>query len=181
MHYCANNIHNRQINRTTKKQQTMKKIGSIVILLAIIIYRLQMPLKNQIPRLTDQRAKQIIKNNNTLPCEHNSIEHCKFEEGDILIKREITQNTKLLESITKIYFTHTAIYIENNILLVQFGFTNNPMEENNIYCSQLAWLLMKKAGLNIPEPRKQYISPDYLVMVAHTHPNILSLKYASVW
>jgi hypothetical protein len=61
---------------------------------------------------------------------------CHLQPGDILIRRLSTSRTKLFQSLFKPYFTHTAFYYGDGLLIEAVG--NEPNSANDIQIDNLS-------------------------------------------
>lgn len=60
------------------------------------------------------------------------IKDCKLEEGDILIRRYITNRTWLIDKLSHPFFTHSAMYLGNDKIIEATGYEQNPKDEIRI-------------------------------------------------
>jgi hypothetical protein len=75
----------------------------------------------------------------TRQCE--KVKDCKLQPGDILIRRYITDRTRLIDRLFHPYFTHSAFYLGDGLLVEAVGTEKN--REDDIQISELSksdWL-----------------------------------------
>jgi hypothetical protein len=119
------------------------KIIFIVILIIICIFLVSgwyanRKIYNSVFRLTSEEVVNYTKN---IPTQCKKISDCKLLPGDILIRRYITEKTKLFDELLHPYFTHAAVYLGNDELFEVFGDEENPQDEIQIIpFSKSQWL-----------------------------------------
>ena len=86
-----------------------------------------------------------------------TIKECQLLPGDILIRRYITSRTKLFDSLTHPYFTHTAFYMGNNSIIEAGGNEINKAEEiKELQLSSSDWFADDIPSFIIVRPRNYH-------------------------
>jgi|GEM_PF-1704476 len=68
------------------------------------------------------------------------IKDCKLKDGDILIRRYITNRTWLIDKLSHPFFTHSAMYLGSDKIIEATGYEQNPKDEIHISnLSQSDW------------------------------------------
>lgn len=84
---------------------------------------------NDIFRLTINKVNAVL-STHTSSCK--KIIDCRLVQGDILIRRYITERTWLVNKLAHPYFTHSAFYLGNDQLVEAVGTEKNPEDEIQI-------------------------------------------------
>lgn len=97
---------------------------SLIIIITIfsIVYII---IYSNLFRLNRENVKNTF---NTKPtCD--TINKCNLLPWDILIRRYITKRTKIMDEYLNLYFTHSAIYYWNNIIIEATGKEENKKDD----------------------------------------------------
>jgi hypothetical protein len=124
----------------------MKRYGKILLVLFFItFFAIGLYLTSHLHKTfidvfklsTDQVLSDLLKHNS--PCEQ--IKDCGLIEGDILIRRYITNRTWLIDKISNPFFTHSAMYLGRDKIIEATGYEDNSGDEIRISnLSQSDWL-----------------------------------------
>ncbi len=103
-------------------------IGSILAVLLCVSIRVH-KLYFNIYRLSVYQISDSM--SNVIP-QCTKISDCKLLPGDILIRRYITQRTRLIDKLAHPYFTHSAFYLGNDQIIEAVGTEKNPIDDIQI-------------------------------------------------
>jgi hypothetical protein len=107
-----------------KKYLQITTIITIIILLSILLTQIK-SIRDIVYIYQNRNNFFTLKNDDIPPLQilHRckQLEQCNLEQGDILIRRHITNRVWLLTKITHPHFTHSAIYIGNNKIIEAGG------------------------------------------------------------
>lgn len=90
----------------------------------------------------------------------STIQECNLMPGDILIRRYITEDTRLFDQIVQPFFTHSSVYIGSGQIVSAVGFKPNIQDEviqENLYTSDWMHLDMEKWFIVRPLFTQPYI------------------------
>ncbi|OGI94541.1 hypothetical protein A3A03_01595 [Candidatus Nomurabacteria bacterium RIFCSPLOWO2_01_FULL_40_18] len=103
----------------------------VSVILVFIIFGVNFFYKfyNDIFRLSSRQIQETL---STKISSCKKIIDCKLLEGDILIRRYITERTWLVNKLAHPYFTHSAFYLGNDQIVEAVGTEKNPEDEIQI-------------------------------------------------
>ncbi len=124
----------------------------IIIFIAGILFVSGYSFYKSVFRLSYREVSETLKS--TPVCE--KIEKCELLEGDILIRRYVTEVTKLFDETLNPYFTHSAYYLGENEIFEAVGNYETP--ENQVKVNQLSqsdWLDEEMENFIIIRPKNK--------------------------
>lgn len=106
---------------------------------------------NSIYRLNYDRVFSLIKNSKP---ECTKLSECKLREGDIVMRRYVTQFNQIYDTLLNPYLTHTGYYLGKDQLFEAFG--NIPDIKNQITISRFSgsdWLDQDMKNFIVARPK----------------------------
>lgn len=151
-------MHNSATNTSTAIKSTKSIVLKIItVVVCVIIFALTVRSKyiyfyKNLHLLTHQEVATIIANKISFSSNNNreintkyasrvsyvysdkkifckNIKTCDLHNGDILIRRYVTDKTKLLDSVLHPYYTHTAFYTGEGDIVEAIGNESNKQDE----------------------------------------------------
>lgn len=79
--------------------------------------------------LSYDQAHEMISNKKVDSLGCKNISNCNLQNGDILMRRYITDRTKFFDMVFNPYYTHTAFYIGNGYIVEAIGSEKNKSDD----------------------------------------------------
>ncbi len=108
-----------------------KKVLLSILILPIILFCLLVAINihqtyTNIFRLKKGDVSAVL---SSTPSKCDKIKDCPLLPGDILIRRYITKNVWLANTVVRVFFTHVALYLGNNQVVEAHGRENKPEDD----------------------------------------------------
>lgn len=125
-------------DREIHKKTPLYYIHTMVLFLSVFFCIWIIILYISVFRLSKETALSMIRGSERVQC-HNTL-NC-IQPGDILIRRKITEQTEFFNAIANPYFTHTALYLGDGLIVEAVGSQPNPEDDVVVYpLLQSDWL-----------------------------------------
>ncbi len=144
-----------------KSHITLHQLGACLIVLGMVtivslsllyIFCVGYVFYNNLFRLT---SRQVSDSLNGVVSTCNSIIQCQLEPGDILVRRNITDRTRVMDKFAHLYFTHVAFYMGNDQLIEAGGIEKDSRDDiKTVALSKSDWVANDIQSFIILRPKK---------------------------